>query len=1126
MTGVNNAAEIWNPDTGTWTLGASGNRARLYHSSSVLLPDASVLVSGGGAPGPQNNTNAEIYYPPYLFSAAGGLATRPVIDTAPASVEIGRTFRIDVSGPSVARVTMVKTSSVTHSWNMDQRFIDLTFSGSSGQITVQAPSRAADAPPGHYMLFVLDANGVPSVAKMVQIGVAANPNPAIAPAITSPGNQSHNLGVVVDVPVSAADPNGDALRYTATGLPPGIAIEAATGRISGAGTAIGSYNVVVSASDGINSASASFTWTITAGIPLAVSVPNVTPVTAGAPISFSASANNAGTVFKWDFGDGSAETPWSTSSTASHTYAAPGAYYVTMTAVDPAGSQVRRTFLQVVHLPLAAGRPTATSTLAYENRAGANPRLWVVNQDNNSVSVFDAVTRARLSEINVGAAPRSIAIAGNGMVWVVNKQGGSISVIDPASLAINRTLALPRGSLPHGLAMSPAGDVAYVALEGAGQVRRYSTGSYALLASATVGTNPRHLAVGPDGATLYVSRFITPPLPGESTLTVMPGASSGGEVVSIATASMAVLGTTILKHSDRSDFENQGRGIPNYLGAMAISPDGTQAYVPSKQDNVQRGAARDGTGLNFQSTVRAVSSRIALPAMTEDPEQRIDHDNASLATAAVYDRRGVYLFVALETSRQVAVLDAHRRGELFRIEVGRAPQGLTLSPDGLTLYVDNFMDRTVGVYDLRPLIERGETSVAPVAELATVGTERLTATVLRGKQLFYDARDPRLARDAYMSCASCHNDGGHDGRVWDLTGFGEGLRNTASLRGRAGAQGFLHWSGNFDEVQDFEGQIRQFAGGTGLMNDSAYFAGTRAQPLGERKTGLSADLDALAAYVASLNQFDISPQRVSSSTLTADGLAGRTLFQNLNCASCHSGTAFTGSGNGTLSDVGTLKPASGTRLGAPLGGIDAPTLRDVWATAPYLHDGSAPTIGEAIRAHAGVPISDADLVRLSAYVAQLGRDETAAPQNPGTGTGLVGRYFNNMILGGSPVLTRTESIDFNWSSGSPGPGVNSNGFSVRWSGTVQAPATGTYVFQTNADDGVRLWVNGALVIDRWTNSSARNDNSAPINLVGGQRYAITMEYYENGGQAVARLRWQAPGTTTFVAVPAHRLFNN
>ena len=90
--------------------------------------------------------------------------------------------------------------------------------------------------------------------------------------------------------------------------------------------------------------------------------------------------------------------------------------------------------------------------------------------------------------------------------------------------------------------------------------------------------------------------------------------------------------------------------------------------------------------------------------------------------------------------------------------------------------------------------------------------EKLPSQVLIGKRLFYDALDTRLARDGYLSCASCHADGGGDGRVWDFTGFGEGLRRTISLRGRAGSAP-LHWSGNFDELQDFEGQIRAFAGG-------------------------------------------------------------------------------------------------------------------------------------------------------------------------------------------------------------------------------------------------------------------------------------------------------------------------
>ena len=275
------------------------------------------------------------------------------------------------------------------------------------------------------------------------------------------------------------------------------------------------------------------------------------------------------------------------------------------------------------------------------------------------------------------------------------------------------------------------------------------------------------------------------------------------------------------------------------------------------------------------------------------------------------------------------MLDAFSRQERLRFDVGRAPQGLAISADGLRLYVSNFMDRTVGVYDLAPLLQGGQYSVPLLATLSTVATEKLAANVLVGKKLFYDARDPRLAAQNYMSCASCHNDGGHDGRVWDLAAQGEGLRNTIALRGRGGmGQGFLHWSNNFNEVQDFEGQIRSLAGGTGLMDGSA------STPLDTPKAGLSADLDALAAYVASLNAFAPAPARPSASSLSADAAAGKAVFTAMNCAACHSGAAFTGSGLNTSANVGTIKPSSGLRLFGSLTGIDIPTLRDVWASAP------------------------------------------------------------------------------------------------------------------------------------------------------------------------------------------------
>ena len=508
----------------------------------------------------------------------------------------------------------------------------------------------------------------------------------------------------------------------------------------------------------------------------------------------------------------------------------------------------------------------------------------------------------------------------------------------------------------------------------------------------------------------------------------------------------AVTGTITLAHSNLQDNETEGRGIPNYLGPAVISPDGTQAWVPSKQDNVARGTLRDGHNINFQNTVRAISSRIDLGAGAEDLAARIDHDNSGVADAVAYDPLGVYMFVALETSREVAVVDAHAHWEVFRFEVGRAPQGLVVAPDGSKLFVNNFTDRTVSVFDLNPLLHDGATSVPLLATVNAVATEKLTATVLKGKQFFYDARDTRLARDRYMSCASCHNDGGSDGRVWDLTGMGEGLRNTITLNGRAGmSQGFLHWSANFDEVQDFEGQIRALASGTGLMSDTAF--ATRTQPLGTAKAGVSADLDALAAYVSSLTTFNQSPYRNPDGSLTAAAVQGRQVFQDNGCGTCHAGTSFTASGAATLLDVGTMKqPGSGQRLNGPLTGIDPPTLRDVWASAPYLHDGSAATLADAVRAHTNMTLSTADVNSVVAYLQQIGSEETTAPIPPPPPDVTAPSVPANL----QATAVSSSRIDLSWSASSDNIGGSGlAGYRIYRDGGATAIATVTTTTYSN-----------------------------------------------------------------------------
>jgi RHS repeat-associated protein len=151
--------------------------------------------------------------------------------------------------------------------------------------------------------------------------------------------------------------------------------------------------------------------------------------------------------------------------------------------------------------------------------------------------------------------------------------------------------------------------------------------------------------------------------------------------------------------------------------------------------------------------------------------------------------------------------------------------------------------------------------------------------------------------------------------------------------------------------------------------------------------------------------------------------------------------------------------------------------------------------------------------------------QAAPPQAPG---GLRGRYYNYLketIWLGVPALVRDEAVDFDWGSGSPGPGVGSDKFNVIWTGWVEAPATGSYVFETESDDGVVFTLEGVILIN---NSRVRDpaiDRSSPVALVAGQRYAVTLTHFNHTGPARMRLRWKKPGDTVATVIPAAQLYH-
>ncbi|MGJ8641201.1 MAG: Ig-like domain-containing protein [Opitutaceae bacterium] len=798
-----------------------------------------------------------------------------------------------------------------------------------------------------------------------------------------------------------------------------------------------SYEVLL---DGIEDASGNamepYSFTFSTGETVSGNAaPNVESLTAnlsvvepGAPITLTAVASDdpAQTLeYRFDAGDGSPKTPWDSATSVDFIYAEPGHYQPTVQVRDTVGAIASlKTGINVMTLPLS---PAATYGSPVAIDAG-NRRIWTVNSDNDTATVVDADSLAVLAEVSVGDDPRSVAIDPSGNVWITCHDEDRVRVFDGATYAELAEFNTGYGSGPFEVVISPDGQTAYVSLFNSGRLMRFDVAARVPIGSSLeLGYSARALAVSRDGSRVLVTRFISP--------------QNYAEIWEVETAGFSLNRTLRIPkfgNTTHRDSSANSRGVANYLTAVLYDPDGESAWVAATKQNTERGELFNAPQTH-ESTQRNLLVQIDLdPAYPAGAVQLdIDLDNSDSASGLGLSPRGDYLFVTLQGNNQYLAFDllnleyASGLGSLVLLQnIGAAPQGVAVDPETGRIFIRNFLDRDLSVIEGDSLFETGGINLSSSA-VSLVSNEALAPEVLSGKRIFYHAEE-RMSSEGYISCASCHIDGSSDGRVWDFTQRGEGLRNTPELRGRSGmGHGRVHWTGNFDEIQDFENDIRGFFGGTGFMSDTDF--ATTQDTLGTPKTGLSPELDALAAYVDSLDNSHLprSPYREGDGNLSEEAEIGRQVYSAMNCALCHGGEELTDSNTGFLHDLGTLRTTSGQRLGETLEGVDAPTLRGLWANAPYFHDGSATSLEDVLSTAGGTVYQTEDASAVSGGIIQ---------QLSGLNIFI---NYDNSVMGGLVQLESSGVMTYDSVDGGDG-GVGAIEF--RYSATAGGTAT--------------VWVNG------------------------------------------------------------------
>ncbi|MBN2549402.1 MAG: hypothetical protein JXB15_09610 [Anaerolineales bacterium] len=555
--------------------------------------------------------------------------------------------------------------------------------------------------------------------------------------------------------------------------------------------------------------------------------------------------------------------------------------------------------------------------------------LLTANPDSNSLSLVDTLSRSVLAEIPVGLYPLSVAVSPSGLqAYTANQGGDSLSVIAlPAGVV---TGTIPLGDRPSGVAASPDGRLLAVSETGDDRVRLLDAQGLATVLLIPVADRPYGLAFTPDSRRLLVTHLLS----GQATLlTVQPYRSLLPLVSAGSNAGVPEpLPASLLESPAPIIFSATLATWPQVAPApgAAISADGARAYLAQTMAN--------GLGYNtgFDTSVFPKVSTLNLLTLSHQLDEHISLPETDRPVGLPWDialaRGGQELWVVNSASNDLSVIDLSnptRPRRQANIPVGDNPRGIAISPDGASAYVNNTLAGTVSLIDAASYL---------VTEVITVTTLPLPPAMLHGKRLYFSSAQPELAMAAWISCNTCHVEGEADGRTWKLQYLGEVppgqqpviTRNTTSLLGMIETYP-LRWSAEWDESADSEFSVRFEQFGSGLIPEGMN------PTLGPPNQGRSYDLDCLAMFIDSL---EVPPR---AHTLTEQERRGQAIFESpgTQCAVCHPAPLYT---DLLQHDVGTAD-GPGEWFG-PL--IDTPSLRFLFDSAPYLHDGSAASMLEVL----------------------------------------------------------------------------------------------------------------------------------------------------------------------------------